>query len=102
MMNVKTALPPVQVRSHPDTASVKMRIPYAVEGKSYYIDVGVNLISADIDSMDKAIAPMKLRAAVKAALTDKVMVKYEGGHTEEGTAADVITDTVIARIRETL
>ena len=89
-----------------EVGGFKMRIPVDFgRGETGYVELGVNLTSAPLDVFEgNPMAAFRLRQAIERALTGDILVKYGKGAraAEDVKMTDLLADTIIEKVRDTL
>lgn len=85
---------------HRRTGAIALSVPFTVEGEEHVVNVGIQATSIPEHVFKNPATSTRLRAAVAAALTGNIIVKYEKGLVERQPLTDVLTDVISARARE--
>ena len=89
-----------------EVGGFKMRIPVDFgDGTPQYVQLGINLTSAPLDVFENnPVAVFRLRQALQRALTDDILVRDGKGAraAEDVKMADLLADTIMEKVRDTL
>jgi len=91
-----------RVTVHRRVGGVTLRVPFEVDGKSHFVELGIQVTSLPVDLFDGPTPAFRFRNAMVKALTAKIPVKYEKGLVENHQLTDVLTDVAIAHSRNTM